>query len=72
MIARYNHFARSDYSKSVKLKYCCLAFCQCYRGSDERGKRKFDHEEHARCCSNIFQKKDMKFLPIELYQPIKF
>ena len=38
MIARYNHFARSDYSKSVKLKYCCLAFCQCYRGSDECAK----------------------------------
>ena len=74
-MSRYNHLARDDNSRGVKLKDGCFAFCHINLGSDERDRRKFISEEHKRChyvWRNTLQKKDIKFLLIEFNKPFKF
>ena len=66
VISRHNLLTRGDYGRNVNLQRGCLAFCQCFRGSDERdSKKKNNCEEHKICYwirRNTFQKEDMNFL----------
>ena len=40
VISRHNILTRGDYGRNVNLQRGCLAFCQCFRGSDERDSKK--------------------------------
>ena len=40
IISRHSHLTRGDYGRNVNLQRGCLAFCQCFRGSDERDSKK--------------------------------
>ena len=67
----YNHLAPGDYSRVTKFQNGCLTFCHWFQGSDKLNRRKFNWEEHKICYhlwQNTFQKKDMKFLLIELHE----
>ena len=75
VIARYNHLAQGDYSSSDKFQNGCIAFCQCYRGSDILDRRKCNFEECKRCY-RVWrinsQKKDLKFCWLNKEKPAKF
>ena len=51
--------------EEATFKSACLAFGQCFQGSDKRDRRKFNCEEHNRCYRvwrKTFQYTDMNFL----------